>query len=885
MKKRLIFIVIVCVFARKTCVFAQQKPWVDFNRNGIEDLYENPDADTDVRVNDLLSQMTTEEKISLLSESSPGVPRLGIDKYYAGNEALHGIVRPGRFTVFPQAIALAAMWNPALIRDVADAASTESRARWNELEQGKKQVHNYADLLSFYSPTVNLARDPRWGRTPETYGEDPYLSGQIGVAFVQGLQGDDPVYLKAVATPKHFAANNEEHNRFSCKVEASEQILRNYYFQPFQALISTGKAHSIMTAYPAINGVPCTASQWMLTDLLRKEWGFNGYVVSDCGAVDHIFDAHHYTKTMEEAVAAALKAGLDQDCGGSNHRYLYGALQQGLVTEQEIDNAAFHVLRARFKLGIFDDPSIVPFNRIPPSEVGKEEHRLLALETARQSIVLLKNNNLLPLNSLKIKSIAVLGINAATPEFGDYSGVPFNEPVSPLEGIIRRAGNKIKVQTLPWTGNISQHEIIPPAFFFHKADDGSLKPGLEAEYFASNNFSQSFSKTVDEQINLDPVNQPPNPKIPRSKYLSVRWQGFVKPAVSGDYELGAVKNGRLRIFINGEKLFDNYNQDRGIYNKTLRMEVGKSYELTVEYANWEGGTLNMIQEDRIVTYAALLWKAPNQKSAGLYAKEKALAAKSDVTVLVMGINKTIEGEGRDRTSIELPEDQQAFIKEIYKANPKTILVLVAGSQLSIRWEQDHLPAIVNAWYPGEQGGTAIAEVLFGDYNPAGRLPLTYYESLDDIPAFDDYKVSNGRTYMYFNGKAIYPFGYGLSYTKFEYSGIKIDKPEANIGDTLSVTVEVKNTGSRDGDEVVQLYLKSPDSRPENPVRQLKGFRRIFIKKGESQTVSFTLTRNDLSYWTKENKFIVEPGEYEIQIGASSADIRQKTGFTIKRQGS
>lgn len=478
---------------------AQSKPWIDFNRNGSKDLYENPDADIDVRISDLLSQMVVEEKISLLMETAPPIPRLGIGKYYHGNEALHGIVRPGHFTVFPQAIALASTWNPALIKDVADVISTESRARWNELERGGKQTHRYSDLLAFWSPTVNMARDPRWGRTPETYGDDPFLSAQIGVAFVQGLQGDDPKYLKAVSTPKHFIANNEEHNRFQCKVETSEQVLRNYFLPAFRALITKGKAHAIMTAYPAINGIPCTANKWLITDVLRKEWGFEGYVVCDCGAVKHIHGAQHFTDSYEEAAVAALKAGLDLECGDM-FRNLYAALQKGLVNEQEITVAAYHVLRARFKLGLFDDPSLVAYNRIPPSAVGCEEHRQLALETARQSIVLLKNNGILPLNANRIKSIAVLGINAAVGELGDYSGIPLNDPVSPLEGIIHRVGDRIKVHTLPWIGNLSQHEVIRPEYFFHKTEDGSLKQGLKTEYFSDYNFKTLFSTATEVRL-------------------------------------------------------------------------------------------------------------------------------------------------------------------------------------------------------------------------------------------------------------------------------------------------------------------------------------------------------------------------------------------------
>jgi beta-glucosidase len=719
------------VFAAK----AQQKPWIDFNKNGVIDIYENPDAEIDKRVTNLLSLMTIAEKMDLLTEVAPAIPRLGIAKYDHGNEALHGVVRPGKFTVFPQAIGLAATWNPDLIYQVASAISDEARGRWNELEQGKNQKQKFSDLLAFWSPTVNMARDPRWGRTPETYGEDPYLTSRIGVSFVKGLQGNDPRYLKVVSTPKHFAGNNEEHNRFECKAVMSERALRSYFLPAFKALITEGGAQSIMSAYNAINGVPCTANKWLLTDILRNEWGFNGYVVSDCGAPGFLYSPHNYATSREEAAALALKAGLDLECSGYCNEcyifrdYLPKAYEMGKVTESEISSAAFRVLRARFKLGLFDDPVLNPYTSISPSVIGCREHQQLALETARQSIVLLKNsNNILPLDPGKIRSIAVFGINAATCEFGDYSGTPLNDPVSPLQGIINKAGKICKVKSLPWV---------------------------------------------------------------------------VKP-------------------------------DSAIKSKT-------------------GG----------------------RKDAGLYQDEKQLAKKSDVAIVVLGVNKTIEMEGRDRSTLDLPADQQQFIKEICKSNPRTIVVLIAGSSLAISWIQENVPAIINAWYPGEQGGNAIADVLFGDYNPAGRLPLTYYKSTGDLPAFDDYEVFNGRTYMYFSKKPLYPFGYGLSYTSFNYSNIRVDKPLIMKGDTVAVSVDIKNTGRFDGDEVVQLYLQQKVASVKMPERQLKAFKRITLNKGEIKTVSFVLCRKDLSYWNNENEFVLDPGEFNVQVGAASDDIRQE----------
>jgi beta-glucosidase len=713
--------------------YGQPKAWIDFNKNGVMDLYENPEASVDNRVNDLLSKMNLAEKMELLTEVAPAIPRLGIKKYDHGNEALHGVVRPGKFTVFPQAIGLAATWDPGLIGEVSAAVSDEARARWNELDQGRKQTEKYSDLLTFWSPTVNMARDPRWGRTPETYGEDPFLSSRIGVAFVKGLQGNDPHYLKVVSTPKHFAGNNEEHNRFECKAVMSERALRSYYLPAFQALITEGKAESIMTAYNSINGIPCTANKWLLTDILRKEWGFNGYIVSDCGAPGHLYDMHKYAPTREDAAAMAMKAGLDLECSGyCNECYIYRdylsrAYQEGKVTESEITAAAFHVLRARFKLGLFDDPSLNPYAAIKPDVIGSHEHQDLALKTAREAIVLLKNNkNLLPLNPSKLKSVAVLGINAATCEFGDYSGTPVNEPVSPLQGIINKIGSKVKVKTLQW------------------------------------------QKPTPDQKNTE--------------------------------------------------------------NRFLR--------------------------------------------------EKQLAGSCDATIAVLGINKSIEMEGRDRSTLDLPEDQQQFIKEIFKANPKTIVVLIAGSSLSIDWIQENVPAVINAWYPGEQGGNAIADVIFGDYNPAGRLPLTYYRSTDDLPPFNDYEIFNGRTYMYFDKKPLYPFGFGLSYTSFEYSNIRIDKPSIGQNDTLTVSLNVKNTGKYNGDEVVQLYLQYPESSDKMPQKQLRNFKRIYLNKSEAGTISFQLCKKDLAFWNSRNEFRIEKGVFNVQIGASSADIRQEITFKV-----
>lgn len=520
-----------------------------FSINAQEiDLYLNEKVPVHDRVINLLSQLTIEEKISLLRATAPDIPRLNIPKYYHGNEGLHGVLRPGRFTVFPQAIGLASMWNTDLHFRVATAISDEARARWNELEQGKLQTQQFSDLLSFWSPTINMARDPRWGRTPETYGEDPFLSGVLGTQFVKGLQGDDPNYLKVVSTPKHFAANNEEHNRFEANPQISERNLREYYLPAFEACVKEGKAASIMTAYNAINDVPCTLNAWLMQQVLRNEWGFKGYVVSDCGGPSLLVHAHHYVKTKEAAATLSIKAGLDLECGDDVYiEPLLNAYKQRMVTEADIDSAAYRVLRVRMLLGLFDKPDKNPYTKISPSVIGSKKHKELALEAAHQSIVLLKNEkNTLPINTKKIKSIAVVGINAATPEFGDYSGYPVNAPVSVLQGIKDKVGDKVKIIYAPWVSAEEGFELITKSYF---------PEGLKAEYFDNMNLEGQPVVRTDDWINFEPANQAPDPFLPKSP-LSIRWTGKLKPTVSGTYTFGFTSDDGCRLFIDGEKLID-----------------------------------------------------------------------------------------------------------------------------------------------------------------------------------------------------------------------------------------------------------------------------------------------------------------------------------------
>jgi beta-glucosidase len=823
--------------------------------------FRNEKLSPDQRAKDLVSRLTIEEKISLLHATFKGIPRLDIPKYYHGNEALHGIVRPGKFTVFPQAIAFAATWNTDLIFSVSSAISTESRARWNELKQGENQKDLYSDLLTFWSPDINLARDPRWGRTPETYGEDPFLSGRMAVSFIKGLQGDDPKYLKAVATPKHYTANNEEHNRFECNAIMSDRSLREYYLAPFETAIKEGKAESIMSAYNAINGIPCTANKLLLTDILRNEWGFKGYVVSDCGGPELLVTNHKYARNKTEAAKLALDAGLDLECGEDTFTtYLLDAFKKRMVSETQIDSAAIRVLRARFMLGVYDNPESVPYNKISPSKVGCKEHQNLALETAKQSIVLLKNQkNILPLNKKTIKSIAIVGINAGVCEFGDYSGIPLNAPVSILEGIKNKAGKNVRINYLPWVNHEEGSDLIP-ANCFHL--EKSTKKGLKAEYFSTMDLTGVSKSRIDPIVNFDPANQPPDPFIPNSP-KSIRWTGILTPKISGEYILSANSDDGLRLYINDKCMIDKW-VDRSNTSDKIKISLGagKEYKVVYEYYDHSGDAI-----------AQLKWTIPVKGQTDFYAKEKKAARESDYVIAVLGINKSIEREGQDKKDLNLPSDQEAFIKELYKVNPKTIVVLVTGSPLSINWIDANIPAIVNAWYPGEQGGNAVADVLFGDYNPAGRLPLTFYKSTDDLLPFDDYEISKGRTYLYIDKKPLYPFGFGLSYTNFEYTGIQTDKTIYDRKDSVEVNVAVKNNGKYNGEEVVQLYVHQEIADYKQPNKQLVAFKRVPIKKGETKTVKLKFAIEQMRHWDETSKgWKVESGDYKLMAGSSSENI-------------
>jgi len=680
--------------------------------------YKNPNLPIETRVNDLVSRMTLEEKVWQMQNAAPAIPRLGIPPYDWWNEALHGVARAGYATVFPQAIGLAATWDTKLMHQVADVISTEARAKHHEFVRQNKYARYQG--LTFWSPNINIFRDPRWGRGQETYGEDPYLTARLGVEFVKGLQGDDPRYFKVIATPKHYAVHSgPEPERHGFDAKAYERDLRETYLPAFRATIVEGKAYSVMCAYNRTNDEPCCANKKLMTDILRGEWGFKGYVVSDCGAIRDIWEGHKFVKSEAEAAALAVRAGTDLTCG-SEYVKLLDAVKKGLITEAEIDTSLKRLMTARFRLGMFDPPEMVQYARIPFSQNDTPEHRRLALQSARESIVLLKNaSRTLPLPK-NLKSIAVIGPNADAPEvlWGNYNGRP-SRVITPLAGIKNAVSANTKVVYAP----------------------GSTLAGE----------SPQAEKMIEEAV-----------------------------------------------------------------------------------------------------------KATRE---------------TDASVLVLGISARLEGEemkvevpgfrGGDRTDLSLPQSQEALLKAVVATGKPVVVVLLSGSALAVNWANDHAPAILQAWYPGGEGGTAIADVLFGDYNPAGRLPVTFYKSVDQLPPFTDYSMQ-GRTYRYFKGEPLYPFGYGLSYTKFAYSNLRVKSVKA--GEPAKVTVDVTNTGEREGDEVVQLYLTDVAASAPVPIRTLVGFERISLQPREKRTVTFTIAPRQMSLIDNNDKRVIEPGEFAISIG-------------------
>jgi beta-glucosidase len=706
-------------------------------------IWKDPKYPRDARVKDLISRMSLAEKVQQLGSTTPAIPRLGIPAYDVWSEALHGVARAGTATVFPQAIGMAATWDVPLIHSEGDVISTEARAKFNDFIRKHNGDATRFNGLTFWSPNINIFRDPRWGRGQETYGEDPFLSGSLGVAFIQGVQGNDPNYIKAMACAKHYAVHSgPEPSRHGFNAEPPERDLYETYLPQFEMAVRDGHVGGVMGAYSALDGVPDCANTFLLTDLLRKQWGFDGYIVSDCDAIHDIYFGHHYTDSLPAAAAAAVKAGCDICCGGS-YNALLKSVEQNLISKPEIDNALYYALITRFRLGLFDPPQDVPWSNVGLDQNDTPANEALALKVAEESIVLLKNSGALPLDRRHIKRITVIGQNATSVPMlvGNYFGTPAR-PVTILDGIKAVAG-----------------------------------PGIDVTY--------------------------------------------------------------------------------------------------------EAGCPLALRRD-----------GSNQPTSDAIAQAVAAAKSADVVIYVGGISAQLEGEemsrangyegfnGGDRTQIELPGVQTDLLKALDATGKPVIFVNCSGSAIAMPWEAEHLPAIVQAWYPGEQGGQAVGKILFGDANPAGRLPITFYASTTDLPAFDDYSMSN-RTYRYFNGQPLFAFGHGLSYTEFSYRKPRLNHSSLSPASTVSLSFNLKNTGKLDGDEVVQVYFRHVDSAVPQPKQALCGFQRIHLDKRKDTTVTVTFPAERLRYWdTSKKQYVVEAGKYELLIGGASDDIRLKVPLEI-----
>ena len=815
-----------------------------------------PNSYTD-RLSDLVNLMTVDEKIGQLSNRSEAIPRLGVSGYNYWNEALHGILDVGT-TSFPQAVALGSTWDPDLVHRVAKAISDEARVKNSTEGKG----------LTYWSPTINIARDPRWGRNEESYSEDPYLLSQMGVAFVTGMQGNHPYYLKTVSTPKHFIANNEEIRRHSGSSDVDMRSLWEYYMPAFRQTIVEGKAFSIMGAYNELNQEPCCGNYYLLTDILRGKWGFEGYVVSDCGAIHDMVSGHHFFETGAEAAARGILAGCDLNCGEYYSRYLHEALELGLIEEKDLDRPLKRVLSARFRLGEFDPPEMVPYRMIRKEKLDCKSHRNLALEAAGKAIVLLKNNGILPLDKNKIKSIAVIGPNAGECQLGIYSGYP-NICISPIEGIKNKASSYgIKVKYTKGC-DIGGGFLRPIEAKYFAEIDGSNQTGMIGEYFDNIDLEGKPVLTrIDSMIDFSWRGSPPGTGVPKDLF-SVRWRGRIVPPETRVFSLGTRSDDGARLYLNGKLLFEDWTEHGEKPNSAkVELQAGKEYEIVFEYF------------DNILGASARLTWDLGQKD---FDAAKKVAEDNDVVILILGTMPGLSQEEFDRMDITLPEVQRDLIREVAQVNSNIVIVLINGGPVALSGTEKDADAILEAWYTGQATGTAIADVLFGDVNPGGKLPETFYASTDQLPDFADYDIiNNERTYMYFEEPVLFPFGHGLSYTTFRYSNLRLSNDKIAQDDEIKIWCTVKNTGKYKGDEVVQVYVRDIKTSVKVPIRQLKRFVRITLKPGEQKTVSFNLPISELSFYDIEsNDFIVEPGEFEVQIGSSSEDIRLRKTFFVK----
>jgi len=820
------------------------------------------------RAADLVKRMTLDEKASQLVNQARAVQRLNVPGYDWWSESLHGVAVNGT-TEFPEPIGLAATFDPAAIHAMAEAISTEGRIK--HMQAMRAGHSNIFEGLDFWAPNINIFRDPRWGRGQETYGEDPFLTGRMGVAFVTGMQGDDPKYYRVISTPKHYAVHSgPEPTRHFADVDVNRHDELDTYLPAFRAAVTEGKAGSVMCSYNSINGEPGCANHFLLEDQLRGKWGFQGYVVSDCGAVVDIFNGHHYKPTQAQASAISLTRGMDNECADffakvtDDHDYkpYVDAVRQGYLDERDVDKALVRLFTARMKLGMFDPPEMVPYSKIDEKELDSAEHRALARKLASESMVLLKNDGVLPLKQA-VKKIALVGPLADQTRvlLGNYNGTP-THTVSVLEGLKAEfPGAEIKF--VPGTRFLRDDGDPVPAAWL--TTDGG-KPGLKAEYAQGLSLMPGGPPPTPVTSRVEPTVDITSEKMPAEAKgksgLSIRWTGFLTPAETGDYGLGILSSGFASVMLDGKQVAQAYSMG-GISSKLGRvhLEKGKKLPIAVTFGTLGAGDLK----------AQLIWASASMTPS----PEVMAAAKgADVVVAVVGITSQLEGEempvseegflGGDRTSLDLPKAEQALLEEVASAGKPLVVVLMNGSALGVNWANAHANAILEAWYSGEEGGAAVAQTLNGKNNPAGRLPVTFYTDVSQLPHFEDYTMQ-GRTYRYFAGKPLFPFGYGLSYTSFSYSELTLPTQAVKAGEPVKAEVTVTNSGSLAGDEVVQLYLSFPDVKGA-PLKALRNFKRMHLEPGSSEKVQFVLKDRDLGMVTEAGEPIIAAGEYKVRVG-------------------
>lgn len=839
--------------------------------------YQNTKLSFTARVNDLVGRMTLEEKVSQMLNSSPAIKRLNIPAYDWWNEVLHGVARtPYKVTVFPQAIANAASFDRNALFTMADYAALEGRAVHNKAVQQGRDNERYMGL-TYWTPNINIFRDPRWGRGQETYGEDPYLTSILGSSLVRGLQGDDPKYLKAAACAKHYAVHSgPEPTRHVFDVDVSNYDLWDTYLPAFKKLVTETHVEGVMCAYNAFRTQPCCGSDVLMVDILRNQWGFKGYVTSDCWGIDDFFKNHKTHANAETASADAVLHGTDIECGTDAYLSLVTAVKDGRLTEKDIDASVKRLFMTRFKLGMFDPVSMVKYAQTPASVLESAEHKAHALKMARESIVMLKNtNNTLPLNKAA-KKIVVIGPNAdnGIAILGNYNGTP-TDRVTVYQGIKAKLpnANVVYEKAINFTNDtLLDYRDVAKQYSI----DG--KQGFKAEYFNNVDLKGTATVKYEEDVNHFWQEGEAISGAIKATNFSARYTTNYTAGNDGAITFEVDGDDGYRFLVNGQEVLNAWTRNRwGAQQYKLETQPGKSYQLVLEY--WQGDG-----------------KANIKLSAGTFKKTDfaALADRvkdADAIIYVGGISPQLEGEemkvnypgfnGGDRTSIMLPAIQTELMKTLKNTGKPLVFVLMTGSAVAIPWEAGNVPAIVNAWYAGQSAGTAVADVLFGDYNPAGRLPVTFYKGDSDLPDFNDYSMTN-RTYRYFSGKPLYGFGYGLSYSSFKYDALSAPVSVAR-GKKVQVTVAVTNTGAKDGDEVAQLYLTYNNQKTKTPLKALKGFNRVSLKAGERKVLTFTLSAADLSVASASGGLAPLKGKINLSVGGSQPDEQNVTSGNIVKK--